>query len=237
MSGEMSRGLSPAPSSRLSNRRRSVFSGIPENTLQAVASRRHLLEMLPHPAALFDCETAGMLVEANSFFHDAFSQFHPILALPDFDALFSNSPGLASILSSSGLKDLRVHTPTDAKIFRDTRDRWHLISYRFVRGPVVRNGLLLMAHDVTSMMEQLAAITAPATIQPHTENARIAHLENLTPREREVLHLVVDGKLNKTIADILGISIKTVELHRSRVMHKLGARNVAELVKLTLKAA
>jgi FixJ family two-component response regulator len=59
--------------------------------------------------------------------------------------------------------------------------------------------------------------------------------DSLTQREREVLDLVVAGKLNKQIADELGISIKTVEVHRSRVMQKMGANSVAELVQLTLR--
>lgn len=59
-------------------------------------------------------------------------------------------------------------------------------------------------------------------------------LGKLSPRERQVLDLVCAGKLNKTIADVLGISIKTVELHRANMLGKLGARNVQELVKLTL---
>lgn len=59
-------------------------------------------------------------------------------------------------------------------------------------------------------------------------------MEKLTPRERQVLELVVAGKLNKTIADVLGISIKTVELHRSNLMAKLGARNVAEVIRIAL---
>ncbi|WP_092402830.1 MULTISPECIES: response regulator transcription factor [Candidatus Ichthyocystis] len=59
-------------------------------------------------------------------------------------------------------------------------------------------------------------------------------LDQLTPREREVLDCVVAGKLNKQIADQLGISIKTVEAHRSHVMSKLGARSVAEAVQIVL---
>ena len=46
----------------------------------------------------------------------------------------------------------------------------------------------------------------------------------LTVREREVLDLIIAGKLNKQIADTLGISIKTVEVHRARVMEKMGAQ-------------
>jgi FixJ family two-component response regulator len=56
-------------------------------------------------------------------------------------------------------------------------------------------------------------------------------IEGLTPREREVLDLIVAGRLNKQIADDLGISIKTVEVHRARVMEKMGVNSLAELVQ------
>ena len=59
-------------------------------------------------------------------------------------------------------------------------------------------------------------------------------LAKLTAREREILGLVVTGKSNKTIAAELGISIKTVEAHRAKIMHKLQAHSLAELVSLTL---
>ncbi|MGD2062778.1 MAG: response regulator transcription factor [Nitrospirota bacterium] len=59
-------------------------------------------------------------------------------------------------------------------------------------------------------------------------------LEQLTPREREVLDLIVDGKTNKSIADTLCISEKTVEAHRARVMDKTGAGSLAELMKMVL---
>jgi len=58
--------------------------------------------------------------------------------------------------------------------------------------------------------------------------------QSLTPREREVLVLVVDGKANKVIAIDLGLSERTVEIHRANVMEKMGARSVAHLVKMHL---
>jgi len=61
-------------------------------------------------------------------------------------------------------------------------------------------------------------------------------LESLTPREREVMDLVVAGKANKRIASALGISQRTVEIHRARVMEKMGVRSVSMLVQLVLKA-
>lgn len=59
-------------------------------------------------------------------------------------------------------------------------------------------------------------------------------LAKLSPRERQVLDLVVASKPNKIIADILGISIKTVELHRANMMHKLGVRSLPDLMKVAL---
>lgn len=57
-------------------------------------------------------------------------------------------------------------------------------------------------------------------------------LGTLTPREKEVLRGVAAGMLNKQIAGQLGISIKTVKLHRCRMMHKMNVRSVADLVRL-----
>jgi FixJ family two-component response regulator len=59
-----------------------------------------------------------------------------------------------------------------------------------------------------------------------------ARFETLTPREREVSREVAEGRLNKQIAERLGTSEKTIKVHRARVMEKLGARSVAELVRI-----
>jgi two-component system, LuxR family, response regulator FixJ len=61
-----------------------------------------------------------------------------------------------------------------------------------------------------------------------------ALLADLTPREREVMNLVIAGNPNKIIAADLGISPKTVEIHRGRVMEKMQVDSVAELVRLDL---
>jgi two-component system response regulator FixJ len=65
--------------------------------------------------------------------------------------------------------------------------------------------------------------------------AEVLHrLETLTPRERQVMDMVVDGAANKVIAIDLNLSERTVEIHRAKVMEKMGARSVAHLVKLQL---
>jgi FixJ family two-component response regulator len=75
------------------------------------------------------------------------------------------------------------------------------------------------------------------TRQADTELQSIAaRIALLTPREREVMTHVIAGKLNKQIAADLGSAEKTVKVHRSRVMEKMGVRSVAALVRLTAKA-
>ena len=64
--------------------------------------------------------------------------------------------------------------------------------------------------------------------------SRDALLSKLTSREGQVLERIVAGRLNKQIADDLGISIKTVEAHRANIMEKLNANTVADLLKIAL---
>ena len=68
--------------------------------------------------------------------------------------------------------------------------------------------------------------------QDHFRAAR-RHYARLTPREREVMALVVAGLSSKAIAIRLGLSYRTVEVHRTHVMHKMGADSLAELVHLS----
>jgi FixJ family two-component response regulator len=73
-------------------------------------------------------------------------------------------------------------------------------------------------------------------VQDRGAEARVAEIQGrvkmLTPRETEVFALVVTGMLNKQIASQLGVGEKTVKVHRARVMEKMRARSVAELVRL-----
>ncbi|RYE88612.1 MAG: response regulator transcription factor [Hyphomicrobiales bacterium] len=70
------------------------------------------------------------------------------------------------------------------------------------------------------------------------ENGRrlieVRGFDQLTPREREVLQLITNGQSNKEAGRELGISPRTIEVHRARVMEKLGARNTADLMRIVL---
>jgi two-component system, LuxR family, response regulator FixJ len=73
-----------------------------------------------------------------------------------------------------------------------------------------------------------------ATLQRHDQIR--GKLESLTPRETEVLGLMVKGKQNKVMAGELGLSQRTVEIHRAHVMEKMGASSVAQLVRMVIDA-
>ena len=59
-------------------------------------------------------------------------------------------------------------------------------------------------------------------------------LATLTPREREVLRLIAEGRPNKVVATRLGLSTRTVEVHRAKVMEKIQARSLADLVRIAI---
>ena len=90
------------------------------------------------------------------------------------------------------------------------------------------------AEDLVPLVERMLE-QARATFTEHQQAAsRDALLAKLTGREAQVLERIVAGRLNKQIADDLGISIKTVEAHRANIMEKLGANTVADLLKIAL---
>ncbi len=83
------------------------------------------------------------------------------------------------------------------------------------------------------IQEALAADEAHRAENADVEEMR-ARVASLTPREREVFERVADGQANKVVAIELGISERTVEIHRSQVMQKTGARTLADLVRIKL---
>ncbi|MDD2665287.1 MAG: response regulator [Dechloromonas sp.] len=97
----------------------------------------------------------------------------------------------------------------------------------FIEKPFHDEDLLVRIRRALELEAELAA-------RRRQDDAIVHRIGQLTQREREVMELVVAGKLNKQIADQLNISMKTVEAHRARVMEKMGVRTLAELVKVTM---
>lgn len=73
-----------------------------------------------------------------------------------------------------------------------------------------------------------------AAVEDGTRAVEVRGFAQLTPREREVLQLITNGESNKEAGRLLGISPRTIEVHRARVMEKLGARNTADLMRIVL---
>jgi FixJ family two-component response regulator len=91
--------------------------------------------------------------------------------------------------------------------------------------------------DLLAAVQQALEHDRTARIDRAEVAAVRARLQALTPREREVLNLIVSGRMNKQIAATLGTAEQTIKQHRSRVMRKVGVTSVAELVLLVERAA
>ncbi len=97
----------------------------------------------------------------------------------------------------------------------------------FIQKPFNENQLLQLVETMLDKARDVFAVFQQAA-------SRDALLSKLTSREAQVLERIVAGRLNKQIADDLGISIKTVEAHRANIMEKLNANTVADLLKVAL---
>ena len=91
--------------------------------------------------------------------------------------------------------------------------------------------------QLLALVERMQTEAVGKFAQQQSAANREALMAKLTGREAQVLERIVAGRLNKQIADDLGISIKTVEAHRANIMEKLGANTVADLLKIALGAA
>lgn len=87
-----------------------------------------------------------------------------------------------------------------------------------------------------ALVERMLAHAREAAAATERQRLNEALLARLTPREQQVLERIVAGRLNKQIADDLGISIKTVEAHRANIMDKLRANTVADLMRVALSS-
>jgi DNA-binding NarL/FixJ family response regulator len=90
----------------------------------------------------------------------------------------------------------------------------------------VHRGGLVLDPEVARTAMQEGGPAAPGQADPY---------ESLTDREKQVLKLVADGRSNKEVAELLGISVKTAMSHREHVMEKLGVHNRTELVRFAIK--
>jgi two-component system, LuxR family, response regulator FixJ len=176
-------------------------------------------------------ESAGLSVRT----YDSATTF--LTALPNMTAgcvlTDVRMPGLDGIELQRRLKDLGVRLPV-------------IVMTGHGDVPVAVEALKAGAVDFLEKpfddAQLLAAVSSALAASQRTRDeenavAQIAtRIASLTPREREVLDRLVAGQPNKTIAYDLGSSPRTVEVHRARVMEKMGVRSLPELVRMTIAA-
>jgi len=180
-------------------------------------------------------ESAGLQVRD---FHDAHS-------------LLAHLSGCAVLpIRACAVSDARVPKLGGLELVAEMRRRAYAIPVIFVTGhadvPLAVEAMRRGAVDVIQeplneevLLEAILLAASGPSGPGRAEHAYAtrhsnANLATLTPRERQVAELIVAGKMNKTIANVLGISCKTVELHRANLMGKLGVRTVPDLVKTYL---
>jgi two-component system response regulator DctR len=98
-------------------------------------------------------------------------------------------------------------------------------AFDFVEKPFSNNALV-------DRVEQALALSAADIARRREQSQRVRRTAELTERELEVMRLVVEGHPNKRIADELGISVRTVEVHRARVFEKMDVKSAVELANL-----
>jgi len=178
------------------------------------------------------------LLESHGYAVSAFSGAREFLALWD-----GNSVGCL-------LLDVRMPGMSGLELFEELIRRHSVLPVIFITGhgdvamavAVLKKGATDFIEKPFSAEEMLKAVGNCLARESEEREHRSTRantalrLAQLTAREREVLDLIIMGKLNKQIADVLGISIKTVEVHRARVMEKMGVTTMASLIRQVVSA-
>ncbi|WDQ15082.1 PAS domain S-box protein [Rhodopirellula sp. P2] len=160
-----------------------------------------------------------------------------------FASMLGTQPESLNGLNLCELAESESAALIDQRMLHRTHSATHEVRLRHADGHLV--WLLLTCSPLLNDSEQFVGIQTRALDINHRKHVELltkraaeakARLRRLTSREREVLQQIVEGRMNKVIANRLDISEKTVERHRSNLMKKLNAHSVAELVKISLTA-
>ena len=174
-------------------------------------------------------ESVGLIVatfDSAQAFLDAFDPSIPGCVVTDI-----RMPGMSGLELQKKLKEQKLHPPviiiTGHGDIPMAVDAMQAGALDFIEKPFNDQRLLDSVHRA---IETDAAQRGHAT---HIAEIR-ERIESLTPREREVMNLITQGKRNKNIADELCVSQSTVEAHRAKVMEKMQAKTLSDLMRMVL---
>jgi DNA-binding NarL/FixJ family response regulator len=160
---------------------------------------------------------------------------------PDVVLMDIAMPGLGGIETTIELKKLGRRAKVLILSQYEDREYVRRLLKAGVSGYVLKKsagselaGAIRAVHRGGLVLDPEVARVAMAEAGPAVDGGSDPY-ESLTDREKQVLKLVAEGKSNKEVADVLGISVKTAMSHREHVMDKLGVHNRTELVRLAIK--
>ncbi|WP_022666997.1 response regulator [Desulfospira joergensenii] len=177
--------------------------------------------------------------------HDGLSAVETILALepgPDLVLMDLSMPKMDGL---SAIREIRRHLPDIRILTLTIHDADHFVLDCFEEGvsgyclkDATQEELLTAVNVVLSGKTYISPGIADKVMEGYLEGRKTlkkkSAWDNVTPREREVLKLVAEGYTSKEIAQMLCISPKTVERHRSNIMGKLDLHNVSELTSFAI---
>lgn len=165
-------------------------------------------------------------VDAESFYA-ALERRRPDIAIVNMQV--GSSDGLAILYH---LKELRNGTPVF--MLSNDADIGHAVAAMKAGASDIITKPINTEHLVRVVFEALRQDVHLGAVNGGRRPIEVRGFSQLTPREREVLQLISNGQSNKEAGRELGISPRTIEVHRARVMEKLGAKNTADLMRIVL---
>lgn len=130
--------------------------------------------------------------------------------------------------------EIRRHSPSTAVLMLSMHSDENYQRNAFeagARGYLLKNAIEL---DLASAIREVAAGGLYGATGQFTDGDTISR-DELTPREKQILQLIAQGKSNKDIAQLLGLSVNTVSVHRNNLMHKMKMHRTAELVLYAIR--
>lgn len=184
------------------------------------------------------CEALGVLFRLEGFQTSASTSISEFLAsierkIPDVVIINMQVGGEDSLPTVTRFKNMRTGAPifmlTESQNIGGAVDAMKVGAADVITKPIDTE------HLVRSVRQALQRNVHIGAVQSGSHRpVEVRGFSQLTPREREVLQLITNGQSNKEAGRELGISPRTIEVHRARVMEKLGARNTADLVRIVL---
>jgi two-component system, LuxR family, response regulator FixJ len=197
----------------------------------------------PHPQQVFVVDdddpvrdAIGMLLETVDIPYQTFASAQAFLEAYDPDCpgclvLDIRMPGVSGLELQQMLIEMDAHIPI---IFITGHGDVPMAVEAMKRGAVDFIRKPFRDQELLDRIQEALQLESGQRAEFEAIEGLRARLGALTPREREVFERVAGGQANKVVAIELGISERTVEIHRSQVMHKTGARSLADLVRMKL---